>query len=135
MKSEYPPRHADQHLPDGSDPLPGFGDGIRFNYDNEGGFLYVRFNASLDIDTFPDPADSLSVGGDWGGVIEDASGDGLLIGSTVLLKLLSLGNMAIGADGSLFIRVGDDSSLEIINAGKTFTINDSASNPIVTWTG
>ena len=57
----------------------------RFDYNNQGGWGYLQFNDSFDLDLLPDP---LSVGGSWGAAIEDASGAGLLIGSTtgVLVK-------------------------------------------------
>ncbi len=38
-KSEYPVRHADQHNPDGSDPLTGF---IRYDFENVGDWVSVE---------------------------------------------------------------------------------------------
>lgn len=105
------------------------GQGWRFDFDNEGGFGFLRFNDSFDLDTFPDPADSLATGGTWGGAIEEASGDGLLIGSTTTLLLKALGDMgmavvgtlAIAADGPITIRLG---------AGQTLTVLDNSNNPL-----
>ncbi len=47
-KSEYPIRHADQHNPDGSDPLFGF---IRYQTENIGDWLYIE---TTDDDTLTD---------------------------------------------------------------------------------
>ena len=48
----------------------GSGIGIRFNVDNEGGWLYVIANNSIDLDV-----------GDHGIVFWDATGEGLIVGS------------------------------------------------------
>ncbi len=76
-KSEYPTRHADQHNPDGSDPIAGM---IRYDVENVGDWLSIETT-----DTFigPDPPPPRMQGADPGMVLKIDSandfGSGLVI--------------------------------------------------------
>jgi hypothetical protein len=103
--------HGRTHGPYGSDPIPTLG--WQFNVDNEGGSGYVQFNEGVDLDFKPDP---LAQGGTWGAAFEDASGDGILIGSTGEILLLSDGTFAINSGTS---------PLTLTVNGKTYQFDDS----------
>lgn len=79
--------------------------GWMFNKDNEGGWGYVQFNDSVDLDALPDP---LGAGGTWGASLQDASGDGFLIGSTTDLTVASRGSQTIEAAVALGVACSGD---------------------------
>ena len=129
------PLHGRQHRARGADPIwPG--DPWMFNYDNQGGYGYVQFNDTLDIDLFPDP---LAVGGDWGGVIVDDSGDGLLLGSNGGVTFIK----SRGSDLTLLADIGNlnvnvnagTATVNLLTSGDTFVVNDHLGSPLVTYTG
>jgi len=108
--------------------------GWRFDFDNEGGFGFLRFNTSFDLDTFPTPDDSLSQGGEWGAVFEDASGKGFLIGSTTLMKVIADGLLQLSGDSGVLMVARGDMTLRLFDPGNEFTLKDSAEDNLIQMT-
>ncbi len=121
-KSEYPGRHADQHLPNGSDPLPF--DAIRFDVDPQNGtYLHVS------TDGF-DPSDTTNFAGiglyTTGGnpIVLDTTDDGYIYlqvdGGATTIRVRNEDIVASTDRTSLFLADGlttGDETIDLVTQG------------------
>ncbi len=139
-KSEYPPLHAGQHAPDGSDPLTGF---IRYDFENVGAYLHVTatgpspFGSVLSLYSQGD----LSFGSESSMVFDSTNGAGgnmALVGNGVTITSQDGEAMVLTADGvgaSITIKSNDDGvQIHIGGVGSQFSVFDSSGNPKLQWT-
>lgn len=122
-------KHGRNHKAGGTDPIWD-GDPWRFNVENLGGSGYVEFGDGVDLDlVHGGSGDPLAVGGTWGAAFEDASGDGLLVGSTTTLLLKSAADWNAEAPNFAF-NVGTQ-FYTFLAIGSSFTIYDHSLDPLL----
>jgi len=111
-----PAIHGRDHRQGGSDPIPGIGDGIRFNVDNEGGYLLVVANDHI-------PADDSSIRIQ---ALEDGLGDGgdFEILAENILFLQGNGEVEITSTAGPVVITSFTDPLTIVVNGATFLIHD-----------
>ncbi len=141
-KSEYPIRHGDQHLGDGSDPIPGLGDFIRYHFANLGDYLHIRATGPtpsanvIQIDSEGD----IGITAESSIVIDSTNGTGdniALIGIGVNVDSINGESITLTGDGAgarVLITSNDDDVVIQVGAGSTFTVKDSSGNPKLRWT-
>ncbi len=157
-KSEYPTTHADQHAPDGSDPLTGF---IRYDFENVGDWLYVETTDHGGPNDYginfvaSDPIVFTSASFiDWsseGGTIDTGSGGfGINAGGVTVtsngpisldsttgddISLITSGTGKVNIEPHGDCNIDPAGNCEVhLAPGKTFTVFDHLGNPKVRWT-
>jgi hypothetical protein len=112
--------HGRDHRTGGADPIPGL-EGWRFNVDNEGGWVYLISNESIDIDF-----------GILGAVIGETTGEGLYLFSHDTPQTKS-GTVLLTPDEITFA-LSSSLSASLDRATGTVTVRDSSNNPILQMT-
>lgn len=127
-----PDYHGWTHDKDGTDPIPGADGFIRFDYDNQGGYLEVTTNDS----------NNYSGIGDLGVYFDDESGQGILFDlhdpSLVGRIALTGASIALIHEDAIFVGVTGGPSVEVnstnvivnLTSGTVLEVQDNAGNPI-----
>lgn len=125
-KAEYPTRHGDQHASYGSDPIPDLVDAIRFDVDNEGGYLSVTANDRIPASDTSILLKALEDGGGNGGDFEITAQNHLFLDSTD-------GDIDVTAANAMSLATGGGAISVASNAGAIDT--NSGGGNVSTETG
>lgn len=118
--------HGRSHRVGGSDPIPGLGDGIRFDYDNQGGYLDITARSFV-----PDDSDTgLRIT-----VLAEDGGAGDFLNSVEGTYRLTANLIVIDDDSGNQIQISSSGVLWSLQNGDTYVINDHLGSPLVTYTG
>lgn len=124
--------HGRTHRPGGSDPTGGIFYGAENHDSTQYPGLYVEADQGVNITSVNngDGAPDASTG-TWGIALEDGSSDGLLIGSSTLVTVNSLGEVDLSAyNASVRLDLTSSGVVVRLSTGKTFTVENSTGNPI-----
>ncbi len=115
-KAEYPTRHADQHDPDGSDPLSG--KYIKYDFQNVGNWLWIQASTSSDA-TYAIVLQT--VGSDTFASIQLDSSQSIYLSSAVETRIEAATNLDLqGTEG---VTVGSASGEIDVNPGTNLVVS------------